>query len=368
MATSRLLTRLDAAISRTRDPVRLACLRAERAGLLARHGQVGLARTQLQDIQRQFAREPHVAVSGWLALAEGQIDHYSRLGGTAHDRFLRAYALSRAAQLTPLQALAAAWLAHSEDVRHQRGRMAALCAEALRLAEPDHHAARWRASLTVAGAYHFAGRLDLAQPWYAAARSHAMADGDEMALSALMFNQAALRGIEARFAAAFDGQSDAHAAAILGADAADSYDAAMGLQSLDWLLPLVRAQLLVLDGRWQDTLQLIDRHLPRADAGWRERMQASLLADRAWCVWQLGGTDEARRDAQAAEQALQGPCDVDDRALAQARLAQLLQALGDGARAQTMRERAERDARTHREDQQALRLLLDEALAGVQPG
>ncbi len=363
---SRLLAKLDAAIARARDAVQLACLRAERAGFLGRHGQVELALGQLQELQRQFAQHPHVAVSGWIALAEGQIDHYTRLGSVAHDRFKRAHALSAAARLTPLQAVSAAWLAHSEDAKGDRDRMTVLCAEALRLAAADHHAARWRAALTVAGAYHFAGRLDLAQPWYTAARSHAMADGDEVALSALMYNQASLRVHEVRLASAFDIHCERQAAsAVLGAESTSQFDAVIGLQSLDWLVPMVRAQLLVVEGRHAQALALFDEHWPRSEAQWRSRMQPSVLADRAWCLWQLGRESEARDEAQHAVQSLDAPIDVDDRALAHARLAQVFEVLGDSTSVARHAEAARCDCETHRQAQRRLVGVLDTELAGL---
>jgi len=368
---SRLLARLDAAIARSRDPVQVACLRAERAGFLARHGQVGLARTQLQELQRQFSREPHAAVSGWLALAEGQVEHYTHLGGQSHDRFNRAYALSRAAQLRPLQALAAAWLGHSEYVRNRRDAMARLSAEALTLAEPQHHGARWRAALTVASAYHLAGCNEQAEAWYIAARTHAMADGDDAAISALLWNQAALRFLQARWAEVFGGEPPP--SLVASTDASTGFDRVMGVQSLDWLGPMLRAQLATMEGRWGEGLALIDEHFPRSGDDWRDRMAPSVLADRAWCLWHLGRHAEAGEDlrqaGEAVQQQLQGrqSFEVDDRALAQARMAEVAQALGEGAAAAQWRAGAERDAQQHHDEQQRLRALLDAALQGLNP-
>jgi hypothetical protein len=365
---SRLLAKLDTAISRTRDPVQLACLRAERAGFLGRHGKVELAHTQLKEIQRQFVGQPHVAVSGWLALAEGQIEHGSRLSHTAHDRFQRARALSAAAQMLPLQALSAAWLAHAEYVRCQRERMAQLCAEALRLAAPDHHAARWRVSLTVACGYHFAGLMDQAQPWYTAARTHAMADGDDAAISALIYNQASLRGTQARWAAAFDTHCERRAVgAVISAQSSGQFDAVTGVQSLSWLGPLLRAQLLVLEGRHAEALALFDECWPRSEPHFQARMASMVLADRAWCLLQLDREAEGRADAATALQSLDAPCDTDDRALAQARLAQVFHQLGDEATAASLNEAAQRDCQTHQQDQRRQAELLDRALDGITP-
>jgi len=366
---SRLLARLDTAIARTRNPVELACLRAERAGFLGRHGQVELAKQQLSEIQRQFTRQPHVAVSGWLALAEGQLDHYSRLSGSAHDRFQRAYALSSAAQLQPLKALSAAWLAHACDVRCERARMVQLAAEALTLAAPDDHGARWRACLTVGTSYHFAGRLDLAQPWYGAARQHALADGDEVALSAVVYNQAGIRSDQARLASAFGEGLGAEALhAVMNTESAGRFDQAIGLLSLDWLVPLLRAQLLVLESRFTEALDLFEQHGARAEAEWRERMEPCLYADRAWCLLKTGREAEAREEALAAAEALtSAPCETDDRALAHARLAQLFEALGDAERAAAHKAAALRDYDTLCADRADLLDRLNRALANLSP-
>jgi tetratricopeptide (TPR) repeat protein len=371
---SRLLARLDAAIARTRDPVQLACLRAERAGFLGRHGQVELARGQISELQRQFAHHPHAAVSAWVLLAEGQLEQYSDLGSKlAHDRFKRAYALSAAAGLRPLHALSAAWLSHAHYLCDERGRMAALCAESLRLAEPDHHSARWRACLTAATAFHYAGRLDLAQPWYAAARRHALADGDEVALSAVLYNQSGLRADQARLAVAFGGTGTGTGDAVhaaMGMDSAGHLDEGLGIQSLDWLVPLMRAQLLVLDGRFEEALALIEEHGERLKAGWRERMGPCLLADHAWCLLQLGRVDEAREEAEtAAAQLREAAADVDpdDRALAQSRVAQLFDAFGNAARAEEHRALAARDRALYEAQQADMLRVMEPAFQALGP-
>jgi hypothetical protein len=368
---SRLLAQLDAAIVRARaHPIEQACLRAERAAFLSRQGRGDEAALQLQQIHREFAQRPAIAVSGWLALAEGQLSLYGHLGRDAHDKFQRAHALSRAGQLQSLQALSAAWLAHSAESRGEAPLSAQLCAEAWRLAAVDHHAARWRAALTIAGGYHYAGRLALAQDWYAAARRHAMALGDEVAISALMHNQTTIRISHARMALAFGGEgleADEQLSA-LGADTTLQFDAVIGLHSLQWLVPIIRAQLLVHQGRFQDALDCFEREWARAEPGWLNRMGACLLADRAWCLWHTGHRAEALTQAeQAAEGLKNGPCEIDDRALALSRLGQLCEAAGQLPEAALHRQRAQQDWQAHRGAQQRVVALLDEALTGLAP-
>lgn len=363
---SRLLARLDAAIAQARTPVDAACLRAERAGVLARQGHLAAARKAIDQLQAQFEWRPHAAVSAWISLAEGLYEQYSHLGAGARDRFQRAFALSGAAHLAPLHALSAAWLAHLDFTQHDMLQMSQHVVLALRGAAADNHAALSRANLVVAQGYHFAGRADLALPWYTRSRAHAMADGDEAGLSAMMHNQAELRGHQARLEAMFNpGSGEAARDALAGADSTENYDAVTGMGALGSLVPMLRAQLLVAAGRHADALALYEQRYDAAMAEGLERQKACFLADIAWCQWQLGRAADARASAGAAEQSLQQPCDVDDRALAHARLAQVQHALGNEVGALQLQARAERDLAVHRAGQARLVALLDDALAGL---
>ncbi|WP_119290715.1 hypothetical protein [Azohydromonas sediminis] len=364
---SRLLARLDAAIATTRQPIELACLRAERAAFLARQGRLDDARRTLADLHARFALRPHPAVSAWTALAEGICDYFESMAPHARDRLQRAHVLSRAAELAPLRVLAAAWLAHLELMASDMTPMAAHLVEALRDAAPDHHAARWRACLVAASAYHYAGRADRARPWYDLARQHAVADGDEAALSSLMFNRATLQASQARIAAVFGCADAADAAALahealLGVESTASFEHGIGGASLPSMVPVVRAQLLVDEGRCAEALALYEQWFERAMADGQARLRAYFLADIAWCRLQLGREAAARADLAQSLQAVAG-CETDDRAVAAARIAQVLAALGDDAQATVWRGRAERDLAAHRAEQQRLAALLDDALA-----
>ena len=198
MSSSRLLSRLDAAIAAAAHPLRADYLRAERAGYLARQGHLIEASQVIALLHERYDPSPNVLISAWLNLAEGLLSHFSDLSGVAIDKMRRAYALSGAARDTPLRALTAAWLAHMEYVAHDFELMARHLAESLQLADAEFHTARSRACLVGAQGYHLGGRYDLAQPWYEKARLHANADGDEAMLSAVMHNMAWLHAVQAR--------------------------------------------------------------------------------------------------------------------------------------------------------------------------
>jgi hypothetical protein len=368
---SRALAQLDAAIQAASNPIEAQCLRAERAGLLARQGQLERARAAIDELAAQLAWQPNnPALRAWLTLAEGLHGYYSVIGREAQATLESAYALARQARgAVRLQATTAAWLANLAFANDDMPGMAALVREALDTAAPEHRGARARATLVAGYAYHFAGCADVAQRWYEASRRHAIAEGDEAHLSALMHNQAWMRASQARMALLFDGADDASAVthALMGAESIGHYDAGIGTASLGSLVPMLRAQVLTAQGRWADALSLFSAHFKSAMDEGLQRIAPCLLADRAWCELNLGHVDAARSLVAAAEQALREPCDLDDSAMAHARLAQACAGLHDDDAAARHRASAAQQIATHREQQQRLRALLDGTLDGLDP-
>ena len=226
-APSRLLSQLDARITATSDPFAADCLRAERACYLARQGHFNEVNAVLLDLRRRYELSPHAAISSWLNMAEGLLSHFSNMGSLARDKFRRAFAMSAAAGLRPLHALSAAWLANMDYHQEDIVSMVRHVAQSLQLADGAHHSARSRANLVVAHAYHLAGRLDLALPWYACARRHASAEGDDATIGALMHNMTWLRAANAR-QAMFTGVGNAYSRAgehaLIGAESTWNFE------------------------------------------------------------------------------------------------------------------------------------------------
>jgi len=361
---SRLLTNLDTAIAAATQAVQADCLRAERAGLLARQGQIAEARAVLSALQAQYARQPDVSVSAWLSLAEGYVSYFSDLNRNARDKISRAYALSAPARDTRLRALSLAWLAHMDYVDHDLEPMARHIAECFELAEPEHHAAQARGCLVTAMSYHFGGRFEAAQPWYAKARQHANAEGDEAMLGAVMHNMAGLLADESRQTVLRGVEDDAATRrAMLGLESIRNFNLLVGTESLNALVPLLRAHVSSLQGRCADAVALYEAHFSDGLLQGLDRKRAFLGADLAWCRLQLGQTEQSLKDALAAEVALPHDHDVDDRAAAHSRLAQVFSQLGQAEASARHKAQADIDWRTHERDQALTVALLDKALS-----
>jgi tetratricopeptide (TPR) repeat protein len=335
----RLLERLDALIALDPDSFEADCARAERACYLARQGHCDTAASELDLLRQRYEVRPHPAISTWLSLADGLMSHFTDMGVPARDKMRRAHALSAAGRLMPLHALSAAWLAHMDDTRMDVDSMVRHLGQALHLAQPDHHAARSRANLVAAQALHMAGRLDLAMPWYQRARTHANTEGDDATISAIMFNMASIRATNLR-QVALTGQGNAMEGiyALMSTEATVSFDARTGSVSAMPLLPLLRAQILALQGEPAQALAVYEAHLDSAPG--MSRMHCANLADQAWCRSQVGQLDAAKADALAAEASLGSDTQLDDRAATHSRCAQVFAALGDSAQAQRHSELA----------------------------
>lgn len=368
MVASRLIERLDGAITGAAEPLQREYFKAERAGALARLGLLADARFALQGLRTQNQRHKDPLLSAWIHLVEGQISHFESIAPHAAENFQRAF--DQAAQIghAPMQALASAWLATCAFNASDWGAVARHVDAALRQAEPDQHAARARAGLVLADAYRCAGDDTTSQTWYLRARAHASADGDSSMISVMLHNISSMRSGQIALADAF-GRGDAEQArkALLEAESTANYDWGTGVASLSAMVPVIRAQLLVVLGRFEEAARLFDDHLDRARKEGMAHRSARLLADRAWCHVRAGRVSQALADAKAAEAGVPGQPDADDRAAAFARLARIHRHGGRDGVADQLQARADEALAQHEADQARTRELLDRTLAAFTP-
>lgn len=330
---SRLLVRLDSQIAAATLAFDADCLIAERACYRARQGRIEEALQVATTLRERYLHRPNAVISTWTNLVEGLCSHFDDMGEMARDKFRRAHAMSAAPPVSHLHLLCAAWLAHVDYTHHDAVAMAQHAREALQFAAPDDHAVRSRASLVVAQVLHLGSGLDRAEPWYGVAHRHALAEGDDLTIAALIHNRAGLQLSRLGEAALQMNGSAAVAQALSELASSQSYDRLIGAASQSTIAPLIQAQILCLRGDAAAALSLFESHIGSAADGGLARMAAPILADQAWCRAQLGQTDAARADAQAALASLVAKTHVDDRAATHSRVAEVLRALGDGTAA-----------------------------------
>ena len=132
----------------------------------------------------------------------------------------------------------------------------------------------------------------------------------------------------------------------------------MHIESLETLLPMLRATVHSARDEHCEALALYRTHLEAAQRQGLGRMSAHFLADMAWCVWCGGEHAEALQIAQRAAQAIDACMHPDDRATAHQRLGQLHTAASQPSAAAPHFEAARWAWNAHRALQvQALNLL-----------
>ena len=220
-------------------------------------------------------------------------------------------------------------------------------AEALQYADSLNHSARSRANLVAAQALHLSGRPDLAKAWYRRSKDHSIAEGDDATISALMHNMAWLRMLLMR-QLVLTGQGDVEVGrhALMNAESNFYFDEMIGDSSWHELKPILRAQIFSLQGDPVQALLLYEEHLVDAKAA--SRLQANLLADKAWCHVQLSQSSEALGSAEAALENLLDETQIDDRAATHSRLAEVFAAVGKNDEARNQEALALRSWTQHR--------------------
>jgi hypothetical protein len=182
-----------------------------------------------------------------------------------------------------------------------------------------------------------------------------LAEGDDAMISAMLHNSATFRASNVRVADAFGDSSSVQAVqALMESESTKNFDRGIGTASLTFFVPLLQAQLLTVQGRHAEALDLFDGHLDHAGEQGMERMKSALFAGRALCKLRPGRIEQARHDIASALGSESEACDPDDRATMHALVAKMLGELGDSESAIAHRKLAEAHLAVHTAAQQQL--------------
>ncbi|MDO9113803.1 MAG: hypothetical protein Q7U63_08400 [Polaromonas sp.] len=188
---SQLLARLGRDLDRSVDPFQRAEVSAQIAGNLARLGRFEEARQMVSAVRQQFGHGQSGRVTVWLMLAEGLIHHYEDLSPIALERIRGAQVLGSAMGYSTIVALASAWRAHIEFERSDFQSMIASIELALKNIGADEHDAQARLAIVLSNAFMIAGNRDQGQLWFKHGHYHAVKNGDQASIDALLYNRAA---------------------------------------------------------------------------------------------------------------------------------------------------------------------------------
>lgn len=338
---SRYLASLNAKLAQTHEGSQRNYLLADRAAYLARLGDIGSSRRELELLRTAKEFSGDGRLTALVNFADGLCHYYQDMSGESRDRLARSYALAIATENDDVASRAAAWLALIAYGKYDFSLMSRhLTASAeCRVRDPVSNA---RNALTLALTTHLANRFDLARQWYQRAHHSAAEVEDDAMISAILHNMSSIlvTNIRNSILGPID-TSDEPSLALAGISSTTNFDGILGSTSQPVFTPLVKAQLLSLEGRHQDALSLYESNMKEMHISASNGWQAWLTADWAWCLLKTGDVEGARTRFDFASGMLQDRDHIDDRAAALKRMSMGYLELGNEERSVEFGARAD---------------------------
>lgn len=318
------LERLDQAYKKARTDAERRLITIKRACFMARLSRVPEAQAHLKAaMPDKVAYEP--LLNGWVLFCEGLIEHFDSLGATALSKFRRAHAVSLSIGNRELAAISSAWIASTEFAASNIDGFAGPLNRAFDFAEAENFPALTRACILVADALSWSGNHAAAKPWYRRAWRHAVDDADFPMQIVALHNEAAY---QVAHSVVLDCLGlpceDLVRSASVCLDSAGSLDVGIGRNRLTSIIPLLRAELHSVQGRWDESIALFDVFLVDSSVEPAARQFPKCVAQRGYCKAQLGDLGGALVDIESALEGAAVCCDMDDLYVLHARSAQVL--------------------------------------------
>lgn len=309
----RTLEKLDALILAARSEQEKRILLVKKACALTRFSLIEEASAILDRVRsNRDAYDPRL--SAWVMLSEGLQHHFGSLAERARRDFRRAYAVSVATGDLELAAVASAWIASAEFTASNLPAVPSALVQTFTYADRSNAAARARACLVIADMVNCAGDPLSARHWYKQARDAAVEEGDIAMQSVGMYNDAAYRVWNVVLSDCDQG-ADEHLVmlASVSVDSVGNLDLGLGVRRLTSLIPLLRAEVLTVQRKWDEAIGLFDAFLCDRSVEAKGRVMPKLQAQRAYCLAMVGDYDVAVKEVQRAiEEAATCTEDFDD--------------------------------------------------------
>lgn len=314
---SQLLFRIEERLLVESDPNIRAELLARQSGYFARIGRFAEAKKNIGELRKVFSDGRSGRVTAFIMLAEGLVLHYEQLGIGALDRIARAQLIGKAIRDSEVVALSSAWLAHLQFESSKFDLAARSIKLALESAADENHSAGVRCAVVLFNAFALCGERKASQHWFMLGRDHALKDGDQASIDALLHSRAAF-GVAWIRSQRCKSAIDVPALSLARAEIAS----ARNLQHLARVeahsnyIDLCDARLAIVEGRYQsakELLMLIRNAGPYPDGHFS---QSLVDLEIAYCEFKLNHLDLALKAFASVSHASIASLDVDDRLVA----------------------------------------------------
>lgn len=316
--------------------------KARIAAYYARRGEEDEAKAIISSVRSQPREAFGAPLLSLVNIAEGLISFKAGDTGAGVEKWLRARALALSFSYAEGISIASAWLAFAAYQTEEEVVMAAHMRDAIENGFSEYPQAASRIYLTLGLCFHYCGDYEKARKYYLRCHAAATLCGDEIEVSALIHDTAAM-SIYVKRCAQFAQVTDAGGRSGISTklESVLSYEELVGISSLPSLSPILLAQEWLLEQRWADAIELIDKNLERSEADGYARLIPGLLADRALCRKMLGERGAAIADMDSSlRYAASAKLHRDDLALFCSRLSEVHGLCGNSQQEVEFAERA----------------------------
>jgi hypothetical protein len=311
---SQLLIRIEERLRTETDAHQRAELKAKVAGYMARLGRFQEAKDVIAEVRQIFGDGRSGRVTALLMIAEALTMYYERLASGASDRVARALLLAHAMKDQEVVSLASAWKAFLdfEDSKFESAFRS--IGVSLAHVEETNHASWTRNSIVLALGFSLCGDASSSQHWFLKGRHHALEEGDQVSLDALLHNKAVfgLAWLRAQRCKGLENPQQT-ARARLELSSTRNLQALAGVSAHGNYVDLADARLLMLEQQFEKALDALARVAGFGPFPTGHFNRSLLALERAFCLAKLGRHSDAEAAMTLYDEKELTSLDVDDR-------------------------------------------------------
>ncbi len=282
--TSRIISDIEAQISAVGNSPERNILFAKKAFVLARLSQVQDSKVIIGSL-RAINSNYEPRLSAWIMFAEGIIEHSETFDlNKSRDRILRAHLIGQVANDPALAATAAAWLAYIDFMQGKYQQSSEFVDKAYAWSTEVDTEARARAAMVIGVALYYSGDRPKAKVWLQRARAYAVTSGDIAMQNIIIFNASAIHVSQLTLEDCTTSPDPVELNfAVMSSNSSGNLNTALGIMNQPSMAPVQRAELLVVEKKWQQAIDVFDTHIHQLAKQGQSMWVPKFIAQRAWC-------------------------------------------------------------------------------------
>ena len=311
---SQLLIRIEERLRTETDAQQRAELKAKVAGYMARLGRFQEAKDVIAEVRQIFGDGRSGRVTALLMIAEALTMYYERLASGSSDRVARALLLAHAMKDREVVSLASAWKGFLEFEDSKFESAFRSIDVSLAHAEETNHAAWTRNCIVLALGFSLCGDASSSHHWFLKGRHHALEEGDQVSLDALLHNKAVfgLAWLRAQRCKGMEIPQQI-ARARLELSSTRNLQALAGVSAHGNYVDLADARLLILEQEFEKALDALGRVAGFGPFPTGHFNHSLLALEKAFCLAKLGRYSDAQMVMALYNERELASLDVDDR-------------------------------------------------------